>query len=64
MEEALEQTARTTSRQSFLGVLKVRLASELTKKRFARNSALVSQKLMYMYILVIFVFICILSAFF
>ena len=32
MEEALEQTAQTTSRRSFLGVLKVPLASELTLK--------------------------------
>ena len=44
MEEALEQTAQTTSRRSLLGVLKVPLASELTRKRkFACNPALVGQ---------------------
>ena len=44
MEEALEQTAQITSRRSLLGVLKVPLASELTRKRkFACNPALVGQ---------------------
>ena len=33
MEEALEQTAQTTSCRSFLGVVRVLLASELTIKR-------------------------------
>ena len=33
MEEALEQITQTISRQSLLGVLKVPLASELTRKR-------------------------------
>ena len=33
MEEALEETAQTTSRRSFLGVLKVPLATELIIKR-------------------------------
>ena len=32
MEEGLEQTAQITSRRSFLGALKVSLASELTIK--------------------------------
>lgn len=41
MEEALEQTAQTTSRHSFLEVLKVPLASELRK--FSRNPTLVGQ---------------------
>ena len=37
MEEALEQTAQIISRRSLLGVLKVPLGSELTRKRkFAR----------------------------
>ena len=44
MEEALKHTAQTTSRQSFMGVLQVPLASELTiKRKFACNSALVGQ---------------------
>ena len=44
MEEALEQTTQTTSRPSYLGVLKVPLASELTiKRKFACNPALVGQ---------------------
>ena len=37
MEEELEQTTQTISRRSLLGVLRVPLASELTRKRkFAR----------------------------
>ena len=41
MEEALEQTAQITSRQSFF---KVPLASELTiKRKFSCNPALVGQ---------------------
>ena len=44
MKEALEQTAQITSCRSFLGVLKVSLASELTiKRKFACNLALVGQ---------------------
>ena len=44
MEEALKQTAQITSRRSFLGVLKVSLASELTiKRKFACNPALIGQ---------------------
>ena len=61
MEEALEQTAQTTSRRSLLGVLKVPLASELTRKRkFACNPALVGQNVH----VHSSCFICILSAFF
>ena len=45
MEEALEQTAQITSRRSFLRVLKVPLASELTiKGKFTCNPALVDLK--------------------
>ena len=44
MEEALEHTNRTTSRRSFLGVLKVPLASEhIIKRKFACKLALVGQ---------------------
>ena len=44
MEEALEQTAQTTSRRSLLGVLKVPLASELTiKRKFTCSPALIGQ---------------------
>ena len=42
MEEALEQTAQTTSRRSFLGVLKVPLASEL-KIIFMYSPTLIDQ---------------------
>ena len=44
MEEALEQTAQITSRRSFLGVLKIPLASELTiRRKFSYNPAHVGQ---------------------
>ena len=44
MEEALEQTAQKTSRRSFLGVLKISLASELTiNRKSSCNPALVEQ---------------------
>ena len=44
MEEALEQTAQITSRRSFLGVLKIPLASELTiKRKISCNPTLVEQ---------------------
>ena len=46
MKEALEQTgaAQTTSHRSFLGVLKIPLASELIiKRKIACNPALVDQ---------------------
>ena len=64
MEEALEQTAQITSRQSFLGVLKVPLASELTitRKLHVANSTLVGQNVHVHSDH--FIFICILSAFF
>ena len=43
MEESLEQTVQTTS-CSFLGVVKVSLASELAiKRKFAFNSAFVGK---------------------
>ena len=41
MEEVLKQTAQITSHRSFLGVLKVSLASELRiKRKFSYNPAL------------------------
>ena len=44
MEEALEQTGQITSRRSFLGVLKVHLASEFTiKGKNSCNIALFGQ---------------------
>ena len=44
MEEVLEQTAQITSCRSFLGVLKVPLASEVTiKGKFSCNPAIVGQ---------------------
>ena len=44
MKHALEQTAQITGRPSFLGVLKIPLASELTMKRkFSCDAALVGQ---------------------
>ena len=44
MEEVLEQTAQISSRQSFLGVLKLPLASKLAiKRKFSCDPALVGQ---------------------
>ena len=50
MEEALEQTAQITNHRSFLGVLNVPLASELTIKReFSCNPALADQNVYYVH---------------
>ena len=57
MKEALEQIAQITSHQSFLGVLKVPLASELTiikRENFHIIQHLLAK--MYMSVLVIFMF--------
>ena len=44
MKEAFEQTAQTTNRRSFLGVLKIPLASELTvERKIACNPVFVDQ---------------------
>ena len=50
MEEALEQPAQITNRRSFLGVLNVPLASELTTKRTCScNPALAGQNVYYVH---------------
>ena len=64
LEEALEQTAQITSRRSFLGVLKVPLASELTLREiFSYNPALVGQNVHVNSGHIRFIKFCILSVF-